>query len=82
MRRAHTFLRELFPASLVKASLELPVSFGKLWNLVDAFKINQGVLHLLSSHPALSWEVGVRKRELLKALKTHGIKDISVRREG
>ena len=60
---------------------DLPASFGKLWSLVEAFKIEGGVLHVASSHPALHWSVRIRKKEIVDHLRVYGIETINLKRK-
>lgn len=71
---------EVLTPAVVAAHRGMVLSFGKLWNLVDSFKIEQKTLFLISEHPAFHWEIRLRKGELLKSLKIYGIDDICVRR--
>ncbi|MBI2070597.1 MAG: hypothetical protein HYT79_08345 [Elusimicrobia bacterium] len=62
-------------------SKDLRFAFGKLWGSIKAFKIREGTLIAVGDHPALHWEIRLRKREIIEHLKAHGIKDIRVQNE-
>ena len=59
---------------------DLPMAFGKTWELVEAFKIERETLFILSSHPALHWAARIRKKEILDGLKIYGINKLCLKR--
>ena len=59
-------------------SNDLRRAFGKLWELIEAFRLRGDALIIVGNHPALHWEIRVRKREILEYFKDHGIKDIRI----
>lgn len=61
--------------------VDLRGGLGKLWELADFFKlINGDTLLIISQHPALYWEVRLRKREILEYFKNYGIREIRIQR--
>jgi hypothetical protein len=59
---------------------EMSRSFGSLWPLVEAFRFQEGILSVVSAHPAFHWNLRLRKREIMEPLRVHGIRDIECRR--
>ena len=53
-------------------------AFGKLWPAIDAFCVQEGLLRVVAGHPAVQWELRLRKREMLEHLKIHGINNVQV----
>lgn len=60
---------------------DLPGAFGKLWDSVEAFKIESGTLSVVSAHPAFHWSVRMKKREIMDHLKVYGVKELCLRRK-
>lgn len=57
---------------------DLQKAFGKLWLSIDAFRIEDGNLKVITNHPAARWEIRLRKREILEPLKNYGISNILI----
>ncbi|MFC1521381.1 hypothetical protein ACFL6Y_03125 [Elusimicrobiota bacterium] len=60
--------------------LDISKKLGKLWDLVEAIKVDGGEVTLVSPHPAFHWEARLKKTALLKSLSEHNVRRLNFKR--